>query len=82
MLFRIQFQTLGALKIERLVIPAISELVHTWTMVFGFEPLDDSDKQEIKSMNMLVFPDTGLLQKMLQEQESNTTKEGGKHLIW
>lgn len=58
-----------------MIIPAISERMNTWTDVFGFHELEGTLKKEIKSMNMLVFPGTDMLQKQLAKRENFDGKQ-------
>lgn len=49
--------------------------MNTWTTVFGFHELTDVDKKEIKTMSMLVFPGTDMLQKKLVKHENSDGKQ-------
>ncbi|XP_071715394.1 uncharacterized protein [Rutidosis leptorrhynchoides] len=62
--------TLSSVGVEDLIIPAIPELLQTWTKVFGFMFLDDLKKQAMKSMSMMVFPGIDMLTKPLVQNQS------------
>ncbi|KAJ0691810.1 putative histone acetyltransferase chromatin regulator PHD family [Helianthus annuus] len=63
-------RTLSSLGVEELIIPAIPALMQTWTTAFGFTPLEESKKQAMKRMSMLVFPGIVMLKKHLLQFQS------------
>ncbi|PWA95000.1 zinc finger, RING/FYVE/PHD-type, Acyl-CoA N-acyltransferase, Jas TPL-binding domain protein [Artemisia annua] len=60
-------ELLKSLKIEKLVLSAIPNLVEMWTKEFGFTHLDPEDKKNMSKTNMMVFPGTVWLTKTMYQ---------------
>ncbi|KAH9625714.1 hypothetical protein KSS87_007910 [Heliosperma pusillum] len=58
-------EMLTSLKVEKLVIAAIPDLVETWTVGFGFIPMEEDEKRSLNKINLMVFPGTVMLKKTL-----------------
>lgn len=58
---------LKSLKVEKLVVSAIPDLVDTWTLGFGFERLEEEERQSLSKINLMVFPGSVWLKKMLYD---------------
>lgn len=52
-----------------IVLSAIPELVETWISTFGFQHINDDDKQKLCGVNLIIFPGATLLKKKLYECE-------------
>jgi hypothetical protein len=51
------------LQVEKLLLPAVAEVVDTWKRSFGFAPVEPRLKEEAKRLSMVVVTGTTLLQK-------------------
>lgn len=60
------WQILCRLRVKTLIIPAISDMLETWTKSFSFKPLEPSQREEVKNLSLMVFAETTLLQKSMQ----------------
>ncbi|KAK1677686.1 hypothetical protein QYE76_038534 [Lolium multiflorum] len=58
---------LGELGVERLVLPAVPELLQTWTESFGFQVMSQSDKLEIAEHTILCFQGTTMCHKFINK---------------
>ncbi|TVU37089.1 hypothetical protein EJB05_10380 [Eragrostis curvula] len=56
----------GVLGVERLVLPAVPELLQTWTGSFGFKAMTHSDKLQVAQHTILCFQGTTMCQKLLR----------------
>ncbi|KAL0301236.1 UNVERIFIED_CONTAM: Increased DNA methylation 1 [Sesamum radiatum] len=63
-------ELLKSLKVEKLVISAIPTLVETWTIGFGFQPLEEDEKRSLSKTNLMVFPGAVWLKKPLYENHT------------
>lgn len=70
-------EMLKSFKVQMLVISAIPNLVDTWTSGFGFIPMDDKERENLSTVNLMVFPGTTLLKKSLDGTEPTETKHAG-----
>ncbi|XP_043698169.1 uncharacterized protein LOC122648917 isoform X2 [Telopea speciosissima] len=70
-LFNAIEKMLSSLHVEKLIIPAIPDLLGTWMTSFFFKPLESSHREEIRNLNMMIFADTTLLQKSSCNMETN-----------
>ncbi|KAI3959876.1 hypothetical protein MKW92_013079 [Papaver armeniacum] len=65
-LFDVLEQKLKELEVERLILPAIPQVLHTWTNSFGFSKMTSSERSEFLRYTFLDFPDTTMCQKILR----------------
>uniref|UniRef100_A0A0D9X396 PHD-type domain-containing protein n=1 Tax=Leersia perrieri TaxID=77586 RepID=A0A0D9X396_9ORYZ len=56
---------LGKIGVKRLVLPAVPELVATWTGSFGFREMGQSDRQELAHHPIVCFQGTTMCHKFL-----------------
>jgi hypothetical protein len=63
-------QLIGELGVERLVLPAVPELLQTWTESFGFQVMSQSDKLEIAEHTILCFQGTTMCHKFINKAGS------------
>lgn len=54
---------LSKLGVERLLLPAVPQLLQTWTSSFGFTKMSLSDRLDLSEYTLLNFEDTTLCQK-------------------
>ncbi|CAL9123328.1 unnamed protein product, partial [Musa textilis] len=56
---------LRSLGVERLLLPAVPQLLQTWTTSFGFTQMTSSDRLELLKYPLLSFSGTTMCQKLL-----------------
>ncbi|KAF9597761.1 hypothetical protein IFM89_021515 [Coptis chinensis] len=63
-------EILSSLCVEKLIIPAVPAMVETWMTSFSFRQLEAAHKDEIRNLNMVLFAETTLLQKPINNRKT------------
>ncbi|KAM3336324.1 hypothetical protein ACQJBY_030362 [Aegilops geniculata] len=63
-------KVLATVQVEKLVIPAVTEVVDTWKRSFGFVPMEPRLREETKRLSMVVVTGTVMLQKHIASQQA------------
>ncbi|XP_017252991.1 increased DNA methylation 1 isoform X1 [Daucus carota subsp. sativus] len=72
-------EMLMSIKVEKLVISAIPDLVETWTKGFGFERLEDDERRQLRrTVNLMVFPGSVWLKKSLSRSQVSKDQQIGE----
>ncbi|KAK9153968.1 hypothetical protein Sjap_001448 [Stephania japonica] len=66
MLMDVIEKRLAELGVQRLVLPAASQLLHAWTTSFGFSQMTDSERFDLLEHSLLNFEGTTMCQKILR----------------
>ncbi|KAG6552489.1 hypothetical protein Mapa_005909 [Marchantia paleacea] len=66
-------EMLRSVGVERLVLPAVPELLETWTGAFGFMNMQGSERLQLMDLNIIAFPGTSLLYKPLDKLDASRT---------
>ncbi|GLJ11266.1 hypothetical protein SUGI_0149860 [Cryptomeria japonica] len=67
---------LHSLGVERLILPAISELKNAWEKAFGFQRMTSAERFELLQHSFVNFPDTTVLQKLFVRAEGAASESG------
>ncbi|KAK7246969.1 hypothetical protein RIF29_41842 [Crotalaria pallida] len=59
-------KVLGNLGVKRLVLPAVPDMLETWTKSFGFVEMSDSERAQYLDHVLLQFPQTKMCHKVLR----------------
>ncbi|GJN39913.1 hypothetical protein PR202_gb29066 [Eleusine coracana subsp. coracana] len=59
-------EILQSFHVKILVLSAIPELVSTWVSGFGFKPVEEDERKQLDTINLMLFPGTSLLTKNLE----------------
>ncbi|XP_020579575.1 uncharacterized protein LOC110024132 [Phalaenopsis equestris] len=68
---------LVSVGVERFLLPAVPQLLETWTSSFGFEKMSNTDRLKLLDYTVLNFQDTTMCQKVLRVAPDNSNNDLG-----